>query len=551
MYSKEELKQMDNDVKVKKFFKLIYREFDEENEFIRVLQNNTTRTEESTENKTKYFNDIDGLVNYVISTTKYNKNTYFELATTNGNSGQTEDLMYRYCLGFDFDKKDLSEDFDHIDILNLFKNVPLHFHALVDSGNGYHVYVCINKTNNLEMVDKVQRAICEKISADYNAIKKTQLLRVPYTYNIKDEKVKLIKIIAMDNREEIKPYDIEFLYDKNCKSISSISEKKRNFILNNTNIPQCILDILKNGSNEGERNSDLQKIIVLLRQRNKSFEDIKIICQQWAEKSNFDDNLDYRVKYIYDNLKYISMKCKDCNKKKECYEYIESEFDFDKLVDDDGEMYDTYILEDKITKKIKNKQNGSDKMLNGNEVLILNVLRLEYDNPRPLTKNGTDMKLLMRSLTHKNKSCLSENTVRETLNSLIEKKYILEETGLRNKKYYKFNPIRTTLDKTIKLSYMATVLCICKQISTNELALYILMRYLHKQQLLENKTKGNLFTMTQSDLAKAYYGNNITENQTHISKMIKNLLDCHIIDIYDIEQSRNNGFNYYRYRLNS
>ena len=77
------------------------------------------------------------------------------------------------------------------------------------------------------------------------------------------------------------------------------------------------------------------------------------------------------------------------------------------------------------------------------------------------------------------------------------------------------------------------------------------MRFLHKQQLLENKTKGNLFCISQSDLAKAYYGNSTTENQTHISKMIKNLLDCHIIDIYDINTSKNNQYEYYRYRLNS
>jgi hypothetical protein len=324
-------------------------------------------------------------------------------------------------------------------------------------------------------------------------------------------------------------------------------------MINNANVPKCITNILENGTIEGDRYSDLQKIVVNLRQRNKTVEEIILACKSWAEKSNYNDNLDYRVKNIYNNLKYVHMDCKECDSKNECFNFTESEFDFDSLVDEDGVIYETYQLEDKITKKIRNKQNkgGRNIMLNGNEVLILNILRLEYEKPRPLTMNGMDIKLLMKSITHKKQSCLSENTLRETLNNLVEKKYVIEEIGARNKKYYKFNPIQTTIDKTIKVSFMATVLCICKQITPNELALYILMRHLHKQQILENKAKGNLFVMTQSDLAKAYYGNNTTENKSNISKMIKNLLDCHIIDIYDTEVSKNNNFEYYRYRLNS
>jgi hypothetical protein len=269
-------------------------------------------------------------------------------------------------------------------------------------------------------------------------------------------------------------------------------------MINNTNIPQCIVKLLEDGSNEGDRYSDLQKIVVNLRQRNKTIDEIILACVSWAKKSNFDDNLEHRIKNIYENLKYIHMDCKECDCKKVCFNFTESEFDFDSLVDEDGVIYETYQLEDKITKKIRNKQNGGVNMLNGNEILILNVLRLEYDNPRPLTeKYGMDIKLLMRSITHKKKSCLSEKTLRETLNSLVEKKCVLEELGSRNKKYYKFNPIRTTLDKTVKVSFMATCMCICGNITPNELALYLLIRKIHKEQLLENKAKGNLFVMRE------------------------------------------------------
>lgn len=550
MYSKEELKEMDKDIKVKKFLKLIYKGFDEETEYIKIFQTTKENFNE------KYFNDIDAVVNYVTSKVKYNKNTYFELSTNNGSSGKSEDLLYRYCLGFDFDKKELGEDFDHIDILNLFKQNKLHYHCLIDSGNGYHAYICINKTNDFEKIEKIQAILSKKLGADMNACKTTQLLRVPYTYNIKDEnKTKLVKIIAMDDRNKIKPYDINYLYDKNC-TINNLNnlEKSKQYVINNTNIPICIQNIINNGTSEGDRYNDLQKIIISLRQRNKSLNDIITVCKSWAKKSNFNDNLEYRIKNIYKNLNYVKMECKECEYKKDCFNFLESEFDFDKLVDENGVIYSTYNLEDKITRKIRNKQNRSDKMLNGNEILILNILRNEYENPRPLCKEfeyGQDIKMLLQSITHKKKRCMSETTLRNTLKSLLEKGFILEGTGKRKSKYYHFNPIRTSIEKTIRVSMMCIAMCVCQNITTDELGLYILMRYLHKKQLQENKTKGNCFTMTQSDLAKAYYGNNATDNQTNISKMIHNLIDCHVLDIWDKNSSRNNGFDYYRYRLNS
>ena len=74
--------------------------------------------------------------------------------------------------------------------------------------------------------------------------------------------------------------------------------------------------------------------------------------------------------------------------------YTESEFDFESLKDENGQPYNVYTLEDKISKRVRNKRNGDNSMLNPNEVLILNVLRYEYGFPRPLTKNGMSIKLL-------------------------------------------------------------------------------------------------------------------------------------------------------------
>src|SRR5574344_1841214 len=182
--TKQKYDIIDTKFNLKKFFKLIYRDKTEE-EFIRVFQNNKTNTKDSTYNKVEFFNNIDDLVQF--STNKYIKynNTYFELATTDGGAGQEQHLKYAYVIGLDFDKKDLGADFSSKDILNKFKAAKIHYHALIDSSNGFHVYICINKTNNLKMVNEVQKALCDKLGADKKASLSTQILRVPYSFNIK------------------------------------------------------------------------------------------------------------------------------------------------------------------------------------------------------------------------------------------------------------------------------------------------------------------------------------------------------------------------------
>lgn len=542
---------IDKQILIKKFFKTIYRGIDLEEEQIRVFQNNR----EGTYNKINYFNDIDDLVNFSISKYNYYNNTYFELATTNGKGGAEENLKYRYCLAFDFDKKTLGSDFNHKDIINLFKVNKIYCHCIVDSAHGYHAYIMINRTNNIKMVDEVQKALATKLNADLNAIKTTQILRIPYSFNVKGDKPKQVKLVHLEtyNSEKFKAYDIEFLYKKNCNDkFVKTDSKQTTYTLNNTNVPKCVKNMLVNGSNDGDRYKDLCNIVVALRGRNKILSEIKEVCKEWALKSNYDDNLEYRIENIYNNKISLELNCKDCIEFNNCYDKVISDFNFDSLIDSDGTIYNTYTLDNKIIKKIRNKQSRGVGMLSGNEVLILNVLKNEYENPRPLTGNGMDIKLLMSSITYKRKSCLSEKTLRETLKKLVDKKYIIEEDGARNKKYYKFNAKSENINNSIKISYFATIMCICGNITTSELSLYILMRYLHKEQIKQGITKGNIFQLNQKELSKFYYGDKSKiNNQSNISEMINNLIECKILDIYCKNTSKNNGYEYNIYRLNS
>ena len=96
---------LDKKFKVKRFLKTLYRAINFEEEQIRTL----SISKDGTYSKASYFNDIDELVEYSVNKyTRFN-NTYFELATTDGEGGATEHLKYRYFLAFDFDKKDLGD----------------------------------------------------------------------------------------------------------------------------------------------------------------------------------------------------------------------------------------------------------------------------------------------------------------------------------------------------------------------------------------------------------------------------------------------------------
>jgi len=538
--SKKKLDRLDIQIKQKKFFKIIYGRLIgeggslKEGQYIRVYQNTTTNNVD-TENKgqlniVKFFNNIDDLVSYCGSK-MYNKNTYFTLSTTNGQRGREEDLISRSVLGFDFDKKD-SSSLTYKEVLERFKKLGLWYHVLIDSGHGYHVYICIQPTRELRKVQEVQKILCEKLNSDANAIKSTQVLRIPYSFNIKNDR-KMVKIMKMYDRSTIKRYSKDKLYNRYCNNTKDKYEEDRaiKYTINNTNIPYCINEILTNGSPEGKRYEDLQRIVVTLRQRNKTIAEIKQVCKEWAYKSNYKDNLDYRIDNIYNNLKYVSMDCKNCKNKVECFNKIESDFNFNP-----GEVL--LSMSETHTKYLKVSNRKGVKVMKSNDLLIYCILKNHND--------GLHKDEIIKELTYKDKCRLSDKTLRGTLKSLENNGFIESDTSNR-KKIYKLKDIRSKIELTYNISFAATYECIKGAISTEELRLYNYMRYLHNKQQREDLKvlRGNLFQFRQVDLAK-----DLGVTQGRISTMINNLLEEKIISIWYRKPSKNNGFDYYIYRLN-
>lgn len=531
---------LDKQFKIKRFFKTIFRNVDFTEEKIRVFQNN----KDNTYNKVSFFNNIDDLVSFS-SKSNYNLNTYFQLATLDldAKNGTEENLKYRYCLAFDFDKKDYEEGFNHKDIVNRFKKLKIYCHCIVNSGNGYHAYIMLNKTDDIDKVDEVQKALCRRLGADKNAIKKTQILRIPYTYNVKGDKAKTVRIVHLADKHSklFKPYYIDFLYEKNCNKADTIkNDTTIKYTLNNTNVPKCINDILLNGSEEGNRYKDLQNIVVSLRQRNKDLSTIKEVCKEWAFKSNYYDSLEYRVENIYNNKTSLELNCSDCQYYSDCYSKVVSDFYYN-----EDDLFIT-LNETNMSRLKKSNRKGA-KVMKSNDLLVYCVLKNHSDG---LTKDE-----LLSELTYTKKKviknvAISERTLKDTLKSLEENGFVEvvkgnSRAGIPN--LYKIKNQRTKVELTYNISYSATYECIKGNISSEELRLYNYIRYLHHKQQREDQKalKGNLFQFNQIDLAK---GLGVTQGR--ISQMIENLLDEKLLSVWYRQQSKNNGFDYNIYRLN-
>lgn len=522
--------QLDKKYKLKKFFLNLYRPAIvpgnnlRENEHITLFKSNKNNV------KTEHYKNIDDTVEAILKPQNHYYNVYFNLATTNGLGRDREAQKVRYCLAFDFDKKDLGEQCNIYYIQEQFKKNSLYYHAIVDSGNGYHFYIFIEPTKNIDLVEKVNKILANRLGADINATLSTQLLRVPCTFNIKKErkKVNLVHIDENPKRKSIEYFNRQYLQEK------PLEGEGNNYIVNNTNIPPCMLKIIADGSNEGNRHNDLYKLVKTLQNRNKTEPQILEVLKSWNNKSNpplSENDLKNSIKGALKSIAGILYSCNGCASSKECFNTVYSDFnhtEFDNLI----------TLTESHTKYLKSSNRKGAKIMTGNDLLVYGILKNHSD--------GLYREEIEEVLTYKKTVALSKPTLTKTLQSLEENKFItVEKIGKR--KFYKLNTVRSKEECKYSVSIGATYNTIRGIISTEELRLYNYMRYLHHKEQRENPKalKGNLFQINQDVLAK-----DLGVTQGRISQMVQNLIDERLIDIWYRQPSKNNGFLYNIYRLN-
>ena len=402
--------------------------------------------------------------------------------------------------------------------------------------NGYHAYICIEPTSDIDTVVEVTKRLGELLGADMGATLTTQILRVPYTFNVKDPKQhKQVNIINQFPLKSIKRYSINDLYNRHCSSERNKQEgtgdRVTQFTIASTNIPSCIEKIIVEGSPKLKRNSDLQKIVVTLRDRNKSISEIRALVKEWDNKSNFHDRTDYQVDHIYNNMKFVSLDCKGCKDYNNCFNRIESDFNY-------PEDFEVLTMSESHTRYLKPSTRKGAKTMESNDILVYGILKNHSD--------GLFRAEIEKDMTYRNTVCLSKNVLTQALKSLEESGFIEVET-IDRKKFYRLKQIRSDIELTYNISYAATYECVKGNISTEELRLYNYMRYLHNKEQRENPKalKGNLFQFNQVDLAK-----DLDITQGRISQMIHNLLTELLLGVWYRQPSSNNGFDYNIYRLN-
>lgn len=447
-------------------------------------------------------------------------NIYFELSTTNGESGKTDDLISRTVLAFDFDKKDnpgLTAD----DVIYRFKCLNLYYHILIDSGNGYHAYMCIEPTSNHNTVEDVQIELAKRLKADPNATKKTQLMRVPGTLNLKADPLP-VNVIQMYPLDTIRRYNIDRLHARFCRS-ERPQEAERRATLAGSNIPPCIDEAIRNGTQEGQRNNSLMQIVVTLRERGRTLGQVMELAKIWNKASQYDDSLEYRVKYIYENQKSAAMDCQGCKHCSTCYDKIDSDFDY-------PDQYGVLRMNEKHTQKT------TVKALTPTALVLYSVL-ISHDG---LTRPEID-----KELTYRGKIAFSDRTIREALKNLEENK-LIEIKKLDRFNLYTSRRVLSKPGLTFYLSYAASIAVIKQEITPAEFRLYIYMRYLHNKIQREDPgaLKGNLFQYNQRKLA-----DDLGITQQRVSQMIQKLLDERLLSEWYRKPSRFNGFDYIVYRL--
>lgn len=540
--------KLEKEYKIKQFFFALFRESIGEGNNLKDGQYIKLFLANKDNHIERYFSNIDELVKTCVSGVISKYNCYFSINTNNGISNESQNLLKGHMIGLDFDKKELGEDFKIQDIINKFRNLNIFYNCIVDTGHGYHVYILIEPTEDLKSLNKLTKELAEKLGADKNATLTTQLLRVPYTLNIKNpDKIKPVNLVYMD--KEPKYRTLEYYSKRICdKQNGSINRLEYTF---KEVLPKCLESIL-NGSREGERNRDLQRIVISLRKRNKSLDYILEVVEDWNKLNEPQlsiKELKYQTKYIYENMKYTKFDCASCEFKNDCFnaKKVQNCTENSNIKDDYLEE-DLIVMPEKHMRYLKKSTRKGVKNMNGNMLVIYSLLNRYTEG---LYKSELEELLAYEiRCTDKEKTVITGNfmnsaTLVKTLQELEENDFI-EVATIDRKKFYKLKEVKSKPEYTYFISMGATFECIKGFISTDELRLYNYLKYLYNMELRKDPKKANdrIIRINQEELAK-----DLGVTQGRISQMIDSLRrDKILTSTYN--QVKNTGLEYCTYFLN-
>lgn len=532
--------KQENREKLMSFLENLYSDFDNKTEKIRVLEFKENQPIQ------RYFKSYREVADFVDIDMFKTNNYYLQLATikAEGLNGKTENLACRSALVFDFDKKDYEEGFNHLDIIDRYSKNNIDYHAIVDSGNGYHVYTFIDKTENIELVDKIQSLLCELLGADKNAIKKTQIMRIPFTFNAKD-------------LENLKHVNIMFMYDKIYKKDISYYEKVflnsegsgrviENNLYNKTSVKPCINYLLENGIAEGNRHECLLRIVTYFKQKGYSLEQVKEIATQFNNKCKptlSDYDIEYHTNYIYENVGFAKYECEKCTTflKNKCIQFNGNN-DYNNKLKEENEVIKL------IEKDMRYLENRPRRESFENSSIVVYQLLLHMKG-KPLS-----LKEIEKELTYQDKTLMSKPTLLKRINNLLELELIRETEGksAKNQNIKLYEATSKTVKDKDEIYYIcssALYTAIKREISLFEYKVYNYMKYAKNKNDREKEVKkvsGNVYIIGIEEIARA-----LGTDKKNVSVAIDNLVEQKLLSRFKQKSDRKSKAKfYYVYKFN-
>lgn len=540
-----------------------------ENEYIRMIalrrdKDGNVGTEEGSR-IVSYVRDFSSYQAFIYKY-RYTHDVYNQIATNaDRNDGTKASQRMRKVIYFDFDLKDYPDIRSAVDCTQIIKDkIPrLFLHACIGSGHGYHYYVSIAPTCDVESAVTINKELVAILGADAKAASPTQISRPPCTYNHKlldgtyDYKNKELwsYVRVINNRynagNQFKAYDLSYLTKlvKYCKqeqeNIQILSKQSYNYD-NPDEFPCyfCIKKVLQEGADKGQRNFWHGRIINMLKAEGYLDSRIYSICQEYNARCRPPKT----SRIIEDDTKRFLKTEK--YKLLGCYESFQFDDPKRKFVEAQCDKYHcgTYHSGAKLSiaegqAAILNKKlltRNVFRKIKGHGFLIITLLEL-YGNS--YGRHGFRVKDLQSLLysTNKHRYCIGVNKLQTLLDDLKEKKYIEVIPDKKNPDNYKeyrlkiARRFRENHQEYIKFYSSVASTLIDGKISPTDYVVYIAL-----VNNLDSRKKA-----TYNELAEAIGLDTLTPNEIgkHIRKLAKE--NCLLIT----KQYSDKGYEWNKYKF--
>ncbi len=446
---------------------------------------------------------------------KYKRNNcYIGLATTVTECYKTELLLNRNVIVVDIDEEDLPIS----DIYYMCKRIGLFTHMVVNSGRGWHLYFKLEGSYPIKDIVEVNRHITSLFKADMKACSSTQIIRVPFTMNLKVNKYSSI----VTNSNPIRGYDLNTLRNHR---IVEFKKSDTDIEIDNVEDLFCFNQIVRHGASKGFRNNSLMFISTTCKYANLS--EHKALQYAYEFNDNCEEKLSKNevkkvVKSIYDNPSFIKPCCIDTGQK-----LCSLKCKYKDITSKDIFILSDISLDDKVvglTKKhIINYQTVKGKgkkfmleVLTGTELTVMALLKV--CNTKFFTKEDiSDFLKISKPTISKALKTLKEKNIVYSTKQQIDGSKKPTELYTYNFDFEKYNKEIIHLNTNLFVAKMQKI------IKDNDLKVAIALRYL----ITNNQT------VTLEDIS---YLTGIP--MTNVSKCIGHLKESNLVIVDKIKSNR-------------